>query len=231
MDPIGKTAEAQAAEDALTISLSRLASPVEKAHGRRSRFWFKIKDIPAQPNHKGKASRTAVQGGKSKKEDGLDIDEIKRSMLPKEMEHIDSQIVDRLDGYKAESPDIYQSHIIAVREFFLKEVAPRTLAASGGTMQATEVIRRLLDTDVDESTVARFQNMLNRATTLKMAEFIVEYFGLPREHLMSIIGSRPPEQPAPTATQLMEIVGSMISKSNKEVIQTVRKMERRQNEK
>lgn len=214
MDPIGKTAAAQAAEDQLTISLSRLASTAAKRHGRTSRFWFKVQESTA-PKRKASVE--------------VDVDRMKAQMRPKEMEHIDSQVVDRLAEYKLESPSMYQGHIEKVREFFLHEIAPRTISAPGGAMQATEVLKRLLDTDVDESTVARFQNMLNRATTLKMAEFVASYFGLSKDHVPSIIGGRAePQQNSMQA--MMEMVGGMISKANKDNAQLLKKMERRLNE-
>lgn len=213
MDPIGKTAAAQTAEDQLAISLSRLATPAAKRQGRTSRFWFKV------PESRVPKRKSSVE---------VDIEKMRADMRPRELEHIDSQVIDRLTDYKQESPAMYQSHIEEVREFFLKEIAPRTISAPGGAMQATEVLKRLLDTDVDESTVARFQNMLNRATTLKMAEFVAKYFGLSSEHIPSIIGSRQEQQP-PTMQAMMEMIGGMISKSNKDNAQLLKKISQKLN--
>lgn len=214
MDPIGKTAAAQAMEDQLAISLSRLASPAAKRQGRTSRFWFKV------PESRAPKRKTSIE---------VDIEKMRSDMLPRELEHIDSQVIDRLTEYKLESPAMYQSHIEEVREFFLKEIAPRTISAPGGAMQATEVLKRLLDTDVDESTVARFQNMLNRATTLKMAEFVATYFGLSKEHIPSIIGSRP-EQQQPSMQAMIEMLGGMMSKSTRDNAQLLKKIDRKLNE-
>ena len=214
MDPIGKTAAQQTAEDALAVSLSRLALPAAKPVHRRSRFWFKVQESKVS---------------KKRKDGEVSIKKIREAMRPKELEHIDSQIVDRLGLYKKESPEVYQSHIEEVREFFLNEIAPRTVAAPGGALQATEVLTRLLDTEVDPSTVSRFQNMLNRATTLKMAEFVAQYFGLSKEHIPGIIGSRA-EQPPMSTQAMLDMIGGMISKSNRHTERMLKNIERRLDE-
>ncbi len=196
---IGKGRAKQKAEDTLASRLSRVAyaSPRKApSKDRTSRFWFRM-------DHK-------------------ELEVTKEMMRPKEVEHIDSQVVKRLSRYRKSSPADFQKYIVRVREFFLKEIAPRTIAASGGTAQATEVLTRLLDTDVDSSTVERFNMMLNRATTLKMAQFVANYFGLPSDSIHTIIGSK--EQPPPTNDLLLEMLAA---KTAKTVEQSMMKMEKR----
>lgn len=159
--PIGKSQSSLDLEDALASSLGRLAYPVPKKVNRRSRFWFTLED-PAPDS--------------------------KEAMAPRQLQHIDSEIVERLAAYQLVSPKVFQANIEQVREFFLTEVAPKTLAVSGGTTQATEVLKRMLETDIDASTAQRFNNMVNRAATLKMAQFVATYFGLPLDHVDAIIG-------------------------------------------
>jgi hypothetical protein len=143
------------------------------------------------------------------------VEVLKEAMKPKELEHIDSEIVKRLSEYKSESPALLQKHIESIREFFLSEVAPKTLAASGGTLQATEVIQRLLNTEVDGSTAARFQQMVNRATTLKMALFVCQYFDLPQSYLDSIIG-------IPAADDPMRKLAALIDDGNRHLANTLK---------
>lgn len=206
-NPIGETEDLEA-DDALTVSLSRLAYSVPKQGKRTSRFWFSMEDE--------------------------EFEFVKKVMKPKQLEHIDSQIVDRLAIYKKDSPDIYQKHIENIREFFLKEIAPRTLSASGGTTQATEVIRRLLNTDVDDATVSRFQLMINRATTIKMAEFVVSYFGLSEKYLEGVLGVQQSQLSAPPANEakkLLEAVQDSVNgmqKSVKAISRIERKLDDRQ---
>lgn len=190
MDVVGKTRQEQASEDALAASLGKLAYAIPSRDNRRSRFWFKM--------------------------EAPQLEVIKEAMRPKELEHIDSEIVSRLDAYRQESPPVLQKHIEEIREFFLQEIAPKTLAMSGGTTQATEVIRRLLDTDVDSSTVARFQNMVNRATTLRMAMFVCHYFGLPQTQVDNIIGI-PQASPPDNLRALLGQVLNAQDKTSKQV--------------
>jgi hypothetical protein len=119
-------------------------------------------------------------------------------MQPKAVEHIDAEVESRLLTYRKEMPDILRNKVEKVREFFLTEIAPLTLASGGGNSQSREVVQRLLDTDVDTAMFARFENMVNRAATIKMAEFTLEYFQLPKEYLQSILGptgNAPPTDP------------------------------------
>ena len=196
---IGKGKARQKEEDALASRLSRVAyanprkAPIKD---RTSRFWFRM-------DHK-------------------ELEVTKEMMRPKEIEHIDSQVVKRLGRYRKTSPADFQKYIVQVREFFLKEIAPRTIAASGGTAQATEVLTRLLDTDVDSSTVERFNMMLNRATTLKMAQFVASYFDLPLDSVHAIIGSK--EQPPPTNDLLLEMLAAKTARLTE---QSITKMEKR----
>jgi hypothetical protein len=156
--------EGSSYDQTLAVELGRLAYSVPKPLGRRSRFWFKM-DAPVV------------------------ID--KEVSKPKKLDHIDSQIVSRLEDYLKASPGQYQENIDKVREFFLTEIAPLTLSVSGGTTQAAEVLRRMLDTDIDPSTAQRFVHMVNRASTLKMAQFVIQYFGLDPKHLDAVIGIAP----------------------------------------
>ncbi len=167
----GKNQKELDREDAILASLSNLAFPEKQvvpklpSGSRTSRFWFRV-ETPRET-----------------------VEKLKADMKPKTVTHIDRAVVERLAKYKAQAPKELKSHINEVREFFLTEIAPLTLAASGGALQAVEVVQRLLDTEVDMNIVSRLENMVNRAATLKMALFVLNYFKLPREHLESLLGS------------------------------------------
>lgn len=181
--------------DFLAESLERMAYVVPGAPNRQSRFWFKL-DSPRE-------------------------EVTKEVMKPKTLEHIDSDIVERLEEYKKNSPDLFKAKLEQVREFFLNDVAPLTIASSGGAIQAAEVLGRMLDTEIDASTAARFQQMVNRATTLKMAQFVATYFSLPPGCVDSIIGT--PVGPPDIRTVLNQIEASN-SKTQNTVIGAVSKL-------
>jgi len=161
-------------EDAFTASLSNLAYSSERqalgykekfAIPRKSRFWFTLNTDDAAVQKMQEA--TVVAAAK---------------------QPIDAEVERRLALYRKEAPGQLQTKIAEIREFFLTEIAPRTLASSGGTIQATEVVQRLLETEVDQSIMSRFENMVNRAATLKLANFVLKYFDLPKSDIDAIIG-------------------------------------------
>lgn len=206
---IGASRKQLDAADELAARLGVLAYRVPDQVGvpkenRTSKFWFKADPTISTP-----------------------VKEVTKAVMKaKKLDHVDSQIERRLVSYKRTSPKELQECITQVREFFLTEVAPRTIAATGGTMQATEVIKRLLDTDVDPSTVDRFLNMLNRATTIKLAEFTLNYLGLGKEHLAAILGSRNTEAQPVSADQLSLMVETATNKLIKSSEVQTKRLER-----
>lgn len=170
---IGKSQSAKDSEDAVLLSLSRIGSSAESEStssdpfGRKSRFWFRMVDTDD-------VAKTVSRN--------------KKLMSKKTVEHVDQSVEDRLSTYKKEMPPKLKSNIDAVREFFLTEIAPLTMASSGGAIQSRAVASRLVDSEIDSAIFSRFENMVNRASTLKMAMFVLKYFGLPEDQLSSILG-------------------------------------------
>jgi len=149
--------------DGILSALSELAyaMPSPKAQAepqkkrRKSRFFFVLSD----------SIYTEVQ---------------KRSSITrrKELVPIDHEIEARLKGYRKEAPSKIEANIEAVREFFLKEVGPLTMAGSAGATQAQQVVQRLLNTEVDGTLFAKFDRMSATAANIKMSKFIARYYGL-----------------------------------------------------
>ncbi len=166
---IGKSTGEQDKEDSFQASLQRLAystpkAPIPIRDGKwTSRFFFRMDVPPPDAN-------------------------LRDLMVAKKIDHIDAEIVARLDLYREEASGPIKTNLESVREFFLTEVAPLTLAASGGALQATDVIQRMVDSEVDPGIRGRFEQMVNRAAVLKMALFTLKYFNLPPEHLSQVMG-------------------------------------------
>lgn len=116
-------------------------------------------------------------------------------MKPKKLQHIDQVITDRLKTYKKEVPAELTNNIEQVREFFLKTIGPLTLAGGPGTIQARDVVQRLLNSEVDGQLFAKFDRMSEAAVTMVMAKFIAKYYRLPRTAEQAIIDSIAPRQP------------------------------------
>jgi len=154
----------------LTVAYSDPAAPkaekpkVSRFGTRQSRFWFRLETLTEETNRR------------------------KAQFKPKELEHIDSAVVARLRSFTKEIPLDLKTRIEQVREFFLKELSPLTMASSGGALQAKEVAERMFKTEVDQALFSRFDNMVNRAATIKVALFVKSYFDLPDEYISSLLG-------------------------------------------
>jgi hypothetical protein len=197
--PQGTPLEELEKADALMAALTNLAyssedkkkkpKPNPRPKGSRtSRFWFTL---------------TSVE---------VDVEEQKLKMAPKALEHIDEEVSVRLKKYKKElSPDL-RKNIEVVREFFLKELAPLTIATDGGVTQAKEVVQRLLDTEVDSALVDKFNNMANRAAVMRLALFVLDYFNLPREHLSALFPNGSGQDSE--LKQILNMLKSLPSKSD-----------------
>lgn len=171
--PEGKDATTMEQEDALQRSLARVAysTPVldplsgRDRKARRSRFFFQLEpDLKSVEEYR------------------------KQQMSAKKLTHIDDEISERLASYTGEASPEIKANLERVREFFLKSVAPLTLAATGGAIQATDIVQRMVDSEVDPAMRGRFEQMVNRAAVYKMALFVMEYFQLPPEHLSGVMG-------------------------------------------
>lgn len=119
----------------------------------------------------------------------------KQSVLPKKLQPIDSEVDNRVATYKKELPAELSGNIDAVREFFLRDIGPLSLATSAGATQAMEVVKRLLNTDVDSTQFEKFERMSHAAVNLKMARFIARYYKLPKREAQRIIDAIAPKQP------------------------------------
>lgn len=187
---LGKSQEELDREDQLLSALSNLAYSVKEtpdsgydpSRKRTSRFWFKLETT----------DQFVVKR--------------KKSLAPKAVEHIDAEITDRLKTYEKELSPVLKDKINQVREFFLTEIAPLTLATSGGAIQSRAVAERMLDTEVDSAIFARFENMANRAATIKLGLFVLDYFGLPHSHFNELLGGGQVKEKSSELSQILEAI-------------------------
>jgi len=164
-------------QDDLLAALSVLAKPssvnksqkehklIKKKH--RSRFFYQPSDSPA-----------------------TDSDSRKHAVhqSPALLAH-NSEVDKRLNCLEKELPLELSGFIKQIREFFLVELGPRTLAAQAGTAQALDIVQRLLDSEIDNKPFVQFKNMLEEAGRIRMAKYIAQYMKLPQssvEHILKI---------------------------------------------
>lgn len=110
---------------------------------------------------------------------------------------LDAEVESRQKAYSKELHDALKFNIETVREFFLSEIGPLTLAAQAGTVQASQVMQRVLNTEIDSQIFLQFERMVGKASTLKMARFIAKYLELPTrtvEELLQVIQPPVPKE-------------------------------------
>jgi hypothetical protein len=120
----------------------------------------------------------------------------KKVVAPHALSLITEEVEIRKSAYSDELPVALQSNIERVREFFLNDLGPLTLAVQAGTSQAREVVQRTLNAEVDNTQFAQFERMVATGSQLLMARYIAKYLGLPRSAVDSLINSITPKQPA-----------------------------------
>jgi len=108
---------------------------------------------------------------------------VEKPELPRSSKEID----DRAGAYSIELPDSVEARISLVREFMLKELAPRMIAGFTGVQQARAVLQRVTGGEVDESTEHFFYQLMVKASNLRMSKFVAQYFDLPEDEIQALI--------------------------------------------
>jgi hypothetical protein len=173
-------------DEELEVADSMLASLTDIAYSTPS------SNKPAAPSRPRRRSRFFFKLSKSF------VDETearKRTFVPKQMVHVDAEVTKRLKEYKREIPPELAGNIDSVREFFLKEIAPITLATGAGATQAREVVKRLVGSDVDGTQFEKFERMMALAVDIKMSRFVARLLGLTKAEGAEIINAMKPRTP------------------------------------
>lgn len=179
---------AEAEQDALLSSLTTIAyatpnkakraivrQRTKKVPGAKSVILQRNLDRPSQFFFKPSPSFAA------------EIEQTKKAMRPKKLTPADKETIERTKVYAEELPPILEGNINSVREFFLNEIAPLTLAAQAGTLQAKDVAQRLLKTEIGNQPFAQFERMVDVASQIRMAKYVAKYLKLPATAWKDII--------------------------------------------
>ncbi len=176
------TTHAQEEEhDALLASIGELARPSSRKaepapkvikNRYRSRFFFHV-------------SESFVEA----------VEKRKKTMAKTGMEHVDDEITKRLAAYKVTMPKVMSVNIEKVREFFLTEIAPRTVSIGAGADQARDVVQRLLGSAIDGTQFSKFERMNAAAVDILMAKFIAKQFKLPAADAQRLLAIITPQVP------------------------------------
>src|SRR6185503_15040208 len=119
----------------------------------------------------------------------------KKVFAPKQLNHVDSEVTKRLKAYRADIPVELAANIDGVREFFLQEIAPYTLATGAGATQAREVVKSLLGSDIDGTQFEKFERMMAHAVDIKMARYVSRMLSLTKSEAREILDAMKPRTP------------------------------------
>jgi hypothetical protein len=123
-----------------------------------------------------------------------DMEKIKEVIKPISLPIVDQEIENRSKKYKKECPSDLSKYIVQVREFFLKELSPKTLAGVSGIEQAKKVLEQLLESPIEDQPIKDFKLMLTEAARIKMAKYIGKYMKLSSSEIQRIINLTTPKR-------------------------------------
>ena len=151
------------------------------------------------------------------------VAEMRAANAPKVVVADNQEVLARVAKLEKVLPPELKGNIALVRNFFLQEVAPLTLALGTGVDHAQEVIKKVAGVDLEPSTFVKFEKMAHAAVHIRMAAFLENYLKLPKgaaEDLLTSIAPRPKEAPpAPAPVTPSEPQRSRESKTLHRVLQ------------
>lgn len=113
-------------------------------------------------------------------------------------------------------PKSTQPNIKLIREFFLNDLAPLTVAIGAAVFQSKAVLKSTTGDDPDPTPFANFERMARTAVNLKMAQFLQDYLDLPESAVTLMLDSQqgargvPPVRPSsPDFSMFTDAVSSL----------------------
>lgn len=163
---IGEAGISSSGEEDILASLSHFASAPKASTPKPG------PKIGARPN------RTSQFWSRSEDNATDQLKIAKAATAPKKLVHVDVEIEKSVKANKELIPSAIHANIGRVRDFLINEIAPMSFAIQPGTEQAQEVVKRVLNEEVDMSSVSTFSALVRRAINLKLAKFVATEFGI-----------------------------------------------------
>jgi hypothetical protein len=139
---------------------------------RRSRFFFKLPED--------------------------EMRELKALNAPKTVELDNAEFIAYAEALAVSLPPNVKLNLEKVRDFFIQEIAPLTLALSAGAEQAKAAIKVVTGSEVEPSTFQKFEKMAHLAVQLRMASFLEDYLALGAGSAVKLL-PEPAHAPKPLA--------------------------------
>ena len=124
-----------------------------------------------------------------------EIASLKREAVPVKPEPENKEAIQYAEALGKTLPPVLKENIVTVRDFFIKEIAPLTLALGAGASQASEAIKAVTGSEVELSTLVKFEKMAHHAVVIKMSHFIERFLKLPANSTGELISAANPSQP------------------------------------
>lgn len=190
--------EGEKQQDDMFARLSQIARPIGEVPKKKKRVQVsKAKLLKKNPDRK-----SAFFFRPSASFDA-EIRQQQEAAKPKKLKHADREIVQRTRKLRRELPPVLSQNIDEVRELFLQQIAPLTLAAQTGTVQARTVAQRLLKTEIGSQPFVQFERMVEVGTQIQMAKFVAKYMGLPAREWRNILEAISPKNTQPREVLFM----------------------------
>ena len=122
----------------------------------------------------------------------------KESFKPPAVEHVDKAVVDHVKRVESKIPGLLSSNIEEIRQFFVDDLSPLTLAVGTGGDQAREVLKRVTGVEVSPEAFYRFEQMAHQAVLIRLSLFLEKFMGLPMGSASELM---PKPTPRPTQQQ------------------------------
>jgi hypothetical protein len=184
-------------QDDMFARLSQIARPMDAPAKKKKRIVSKARLLKKNPDRKSSFFF------KPSASFDAEIRQHQEAVKPKKLKHADREITARARKLRNELPPVLAQNIDEVRELFLTEIAPRTLAAQTGTMQARTVAQRLLKGEVGAQPFVQFERMVEVGAQIQMAKFVTRYMGLPAREWRNILEALNPKQQQPREVLFM----------------------------
>jgi hypothetical protein len=143
------------------------------------------------------------------------MDQHKEKYKPKKLIHVDADLDERATLYRKEMTPELKSKIERIREFFLKDIAPLTMASAGGALQAQKVVERYVDGKVDTTMVSSFDQMVQRAARIKLSHFVLDLFELPHSMMDELFPRAAQDKPEQRITSVLEQIIEKLQEQDK----------------
>lgn len=109
---------------------------------------------------------------------------------------VNSDLVKATDDAQSSLPARMAPLVNDVRDFFVNELAPLTLAGITGAQQARAALAEVLGVEVDATTEVKFRSLLARAIDIKLASYVKNYMNLSEDEATLLLDTLKPRNPA-----------------------------------